>query len=589
MEGDGGRARARAGAARRRGRRASAARRACCRPGSPASSRPTGSPPNPHLTDQVVAVRVASPSSPPASTSPGTVETPRAGVTITRDAYGVPNVRAGSAGRRVVRRRLRGRAGPARGARAVPPLDPGPARRGARREPAGVRHRRAPRLLHARRAARASSRKPARRAAGALRRLRRRRQRLDRARGRRPVAAPARVRAARPDARRRGRRWTRPRSASSSRAPCPPTTAASWRTGARCARSARKRFAQLPAAAPAPARRPRCPPRRAASRPSPAAAARDERRGYKASQRFLKGLKPPKAAAARAHVAGRLPARGGSFHFALRGPGNTASLFSAPQLGFSIPELFVEYEVHAPGLDVRGVTGPGIPVIAAGHNGRIAWGITSGLGDDDDLYVERLAGKERYRFKGRTPEDGLPQRDVQGLRREVRQAPLLPHRPRAGAGDAAASAPTRAATRSGAARCRRSSASPRSTTRARSRRPARAAAKLTWNENLLVADDGGHIGWWHPGLLPLRPKRWDERLPMPGTGEAEWRGLLPRQGAPEGDRPAAGLPRQLEQPAVGRAGPTATPPRRRPTRATCTAARSCSRRCARTPTARSRA
>ena len=134
----------------------------------------------------------------------------------------------------------------------------------------------------------------------------------------------------------------------------------------------------------------------------PGRSRRDEKKGYKASQQFLKGLKPPKASAAVAHVAGRLPARGGSFHFAIRGAGNTASLFSAPQLGFSIPELFVEFEVHAPGLDVRGVTGPGIPVIAAGHNGRIAWGVTSGLGDDDDLYVEKLAGKERYRFKGKT-------------------------------------------------------------------------------------------------------------------------------------------------------------------------------------------
>ena len=60
-----------------------------------------------------------------------------------------------------------------------------------------------------------------------------------------------------------------------------------------------------------------------------------------------------------------------------------------------------------------------------------------------------------------------------------------------------------------------------------------AARQLTWNENLLVADDGGHIGWWHPGLLPLRPKRWDERLPLPGTGEAEWRGLLPVKARPK--------------------------------------------------------
>ena len=42
----------------------------------------------------------------------------------------------------------------------------------------------------------------------------------------------------------------------------------------------------------------------------------------------------------------------------------------------------------------------------------------------------------------------------------------------------------------------------------------------------MVADDQGNIGWWHPGRLPIRPKRWDERLPLPGTGSAEWRGFL---------------------------------------------------------------
>jgi hypothetical protein len=55
----------------------------------------------------------------------------------------------------------------------------------------------------------------------------------------------------------------------------------------------------------------------------------------------------------------------------------------------------------------------------------------------------------------------------------------------------------------------------------------RAMAEVTWNENMIAADDQGHIGYWHPGLLPIRPKGWDERLPYPGTGQAEWRGFLP--------------------------------------------------------------
>ena len=54
----------------------------------------------------------------------------------------------------------------------------------------------------------------------------------------------------------------------------------------------------------------------------------------------------------------------------------------------------------------------------------------------------------------------------------------------------------------------------------------RALNKVSWNENTMVADDQGNIGWYHPGRLPIRPKRWDERLPLPGTGSAEWRGFL---------------------------------------------------------------
>jgi penicillin amidase len=48
----------------------------------------------------------------------------------------------------------------------------------------------------------------------------------------------------------------------------------------------------------------------------------------------------------------------------------------------------------------------------------------------------------------------------------------------------------------------------------------------------MAADDAGHIGYWHPGLMPLRPRGWDERLPYPGTGSAEWRGLLDRRRMP---------------------------------------------------------
>ena len=68
----------------------------------------------------------------------------------------------------------------------------------------------------------------------------------------------------------------------------------------------------------------------------------------------------------------------------------------------------------------------------------------------------------------------------------------------------------------------------------------KALLEVTWNENVIAADSNGDIGFWHPGLHPLRPLRWDERLPYPGDGRAEWRGLLPRRKTPHVINPKRG-------------------------------------------------
>jgi hypothetical protein len=69
---------------------------------------------------------------------------------------------------------------------------------------------------------------------------------------------------------------------------------------------------------------------------------------------------------------------------------------------------------------------------------------------------------------------------------------------------------------------------------------------------VIAVDDRGNIGYWHPGLHPLRPKRFDERLPYPGTGEAEWRGLLPRRRTPHVINPRQGYLMQWNNvPSVG--------------------------------------
>ncbi len=294
---------------------------------------------------------------------------------------------------------------------------------------------------------------------------------------------------------------------------------------------------------------------------------KQERRAYKRSQRFVAGLDLPSPAEAEAEAAGRTEARGGSYMWGIgrafkkgRRPTGAGSsyLFNGPQLGFSIPELFVEFELHSPVQNMRGVSAAGVPVLGIGHNGRIAWGLTSGLSDEDDLYVEQLTGPETYTFKGeqrqmdcrderfdfRSPPTDLPgdladilggSRQVAGSRTE--RICRTVHGPVQVRADGVAYARRYAIWNRELETLEGLSALNDATS---VKAADRALLGVTWNENGIAADDRGNIGYWHPGLHPLRPKNFDERLPYPGTGEAEWRGLLPRRRAPYAINPRQG-------------------------------------------------
>jgi penicillin G amidase len=291
-----------------------------------------------------------------------------------------------------------------------------------------------------------------------------------------------------------------------------------------------------------------------------------ERAAFRRSVAFARGLPFPAGApedpsALRARSpAPSLLGPGGSYTFAVRNArARRALLYNGPQLGFTAPERIVELELHAPGFDARGLTAPGAPVIGAGHNGRVAWGITSGASDVDDLYAERLVpgNPESYMFRGqarkmdcrdeavsyRSPPSSLT--GVLGGR--------VPPAPESGTKTTRVCRTVHGpveARAGGIAYARRHAVWGReletlvgldAINRAGNIRDVDAAVrKVSWNENVIAADSAGNIGYWHPGLFPLRPKGWDERLPYPGTGEAEWRGLLPKSRIPSVINPRQG-------------------------------------------------
>jgi acyl-homoserine lactone acylase PvdQ len=280
---------------------------------------------------------------------------------------------------------------------------------------------------------------------------------------------------------------------------------------------------------------------------TPGRTRKDERIGYTRSRRFLRGLKAPKAAASAAALI-----RGGSDAWAVRGSGSRSWLFHGPQLGFEIPEQLAEFEVHRPGLDARGVTPPGLPLVGIGRNDHIAWAMTSSLSDDDDLYAERLKGRQRYRFKGRVRKMKCRTERfaVAGEKSVKRRLCRTLHGPvQARRGKRTAFARRYAIWRHemdtlvGLAELNEADTV---------HQAQRALTKVSWTENTTVADDQGNIGFFAGGRLPNKPKRWDERLPFPGTGKAEWRGLLKVRQRPHVINPPQGwLANWNNMPSVG--------------------------------------
>jgi penicillin G amidase len=307
---------------------------------------------------------------------------------------------------------------------------------------------------------------------------------------------------------------------------------------------------------------------------NPGRTRKQERKAWKRTQPFARDLPLP-AEEDRGTIRedSQLPLLGhvgkpeGSDVWAIRGPGKQATLFTGPQLGYSIPELLVELEVHGPDFNARGVTAAGVPVVGIGHNEHVAWGLTSGESDDDDLYAEELVDPEHYRYRGETL--------AMECRNETfswRPPPTEATDPGGliggllgGGGSGGESAAPAGSQTERICRTRHGPVQARAGNVAYARRFAiwgreaetingllalnradsirdvdRAMRLVTWNENATAADDKGNIGYWHPGLLPWKPRRWDERLPYPGDGRAEWRGLLPVKRRPHVINPKRG-------------------------------------------------
>jgi len=77
-------------------------------------------------------------------------------------------------------------------------------------------------------------------------------------------------------------------------------------------------------------------------------------------------------------------------------------LCNDPHLNLSLPAIWMEMQLSAPGMDVYGVSIPGTPAIIIGFNENIAWGITNGADDVKDWYKLKITDDyKKYKFDGK--------------------------------------------------------------------------------------------------------------------------------------------------------------------------------------------
>ena len=74
-----------------------------------------------------------------------------------------------------------------------------------------------------------------------------------------------------------------------------------------------------------------------------------------------------------------------------------------PHQPHSIPNTFFYVHLHAPGWDVFGASFPGVPYFMMGYTRDLAWGLTTGMIDNYDVYIEEVDGE-----RVRTPDGWQP-------------------------------------------------------------------------------------------------------------------------------------------------------------------------------------
>jgi penicillin amidase len=211
-------------------------------------------------------------------------------------------------------------------------------------------------------------------------------------------------------------------------------------------------------------------------------------------------------------------------------------------LELMLPPIWYQVHVTAPGWNVKGFTLPGAPFVIIGHNDRIAWGFTNNGADVQDLYVETFnpAAPDEYRVRGSWTKAQVYDETirVKGAADEHLKVTVTRHGPVVRRnGDKAYALRWTATEPGGLANTYNWMG------KARNWEEFRNVMKRVWGpaQNAVYADVNGNIGYIMAARVPVRKKGHGE-IPVPGdTDDYEWTGYIPFEQLPQALNPDSGL------------------------------------------------
>jgi penicillin amidase len=236
----------------------------------------------------------------------------------------------------------------------------------------------------------------------------------------------------------------------------------------------------------------------------------------------------------------------GSNSWALSGARTTTGkplLANDPHLSSQSPGIWYMAQLSYDGHKVIGATVPGGPSVQIGHNNFIAWGVTTINVDSQDLYIEQINEQNEALYQGaweplQVVTETIKvkgQADVNLKVRISRHGPLI-------SDIVSPSGPALAVRWTGHDAQETGALVSLAINRARNWQAFTQAFRdyRATDQNYIYADQAGNIGYIAGGTIPIRPSG-DGRLPVPGwTGEHEWQGYVPWEQLPQRYNPPEG-------------------------------------------------